>query len=304
MTQLVICRGLPASGKTTLARAWVAEDPVNRARVNKDDLRRLLHDGVWLGHETENTVNMIRDNAIRSLLRKGISVINDDTNIPQQVARDLARIGREQGAEIVIEDLTNVSIEICKTRDERRENSVGPDVIDRMAAKLGGKGYPLPFPVDPPTTEVATEGPSFAPFTPNTERPGAWLVDIDGTLAHKGQRSPFDWKRVGEDTLNVPVNQIVRAIVNFGIGVVILSGRDSVCRPETEEWLERYGVPHAELYMRAEGDNRKDSIIKRELLDEVSKSWNVIGVLDDRDQVVEMWRSIGLPCFQVAPGAF
>jgi len=300
MTQLIICRGLPASGKTTFARTWVAEDPAARARVNKDDLRRLLHDGVYLGRETENTINMIRDNMIRSLLRKGIGVVNDDTNLPQQVARDLARIGREFGAEILVEDLTNVDIELCIARDHSRDHQVGEEVILRMAGKLGGKGYPLPFPEDPISSEVK----GAAPFSPNRERPGAWLVDIDGTLAHKSDRSPFDWHRVGEDSLNLPVHQIVCAIVRFGLEVVILSGRDSVCRPETEEWLKRHRVPHSGLLMRPEGDHRKDSIVKRELLDEVSENWNVLGVLDDRNQVVKMWREVGLPCFQVADGDF
>lgn len=298
MTTLIICRGLPASGKTTFARAWVAEDPATRARVNKDDLRRLLHDGVYLGRDTENTINMIRDNTIRSLLRKGISVISDDTNIPQGVARDLARIGREiKEITITVEDMTNVPVETCIERDAAREHSVGREVILRMAEKLGGKSYPLPFPVDPQEN-------SLAPFVPNTNLPGAWIVDIDGTLALKGERSPYDWHRVGEDTLNTPVYLVLRGLDKMGLQIVFASGRDAVCRPETQAWLEKKSLGSYPLYMRPEGDMRKDSIVKRELLDEIAKTWNVIGVLDDRDQVVRMWREIGLPCFQVAEGAF
>ena len=44
MTALVITRGLPGSGKTTYARAWVAEDREHRARVNRDDIRQMLGD--------------------------------------------------------------------------------------------------------------------------------------------------------------------------------------------------------------------------------------------------------------------
>lgn len=136
MTLLYICRGLPASGKTTWARQWVAKDTAHRARVNKDDLRRLLHDGVYLGSDTENVVNMIRDEMIRSLLRSGIDVVNDDTNLPQILVDHLTEIGRREGAEVAIHDLTHISMEECMARDKERENSVGPEVIYRLAQDL------------------------------------------------------------------------------------------------------------------------------------------------------------------------
>jgi hypothetical protein len=57
--------------------------------------------------------------------------------------------------------------------------------------------------------------------------------------------------------------------------------------------------------MRAAGDSRRDSIVKREIFDDrIRQVWHVKGVLDDRDQVVRMWRDLGLTCVQVAPGDF
>lgn len=38
--------------------------------------------------------------------------------------------------------------------------------------------------------------------------------------------------------------------------------------------------------------------------EKIAPQFCVKGVLDDRDQVVAMWRSIGLMCAQVAPGSF
>jgi hypothetical protein len=73
----------------------------------------------------------------------------------------------------------------------------------------------------------------------------------------------------------------------------------------TEQWLAKHEVPYAGLFMRPAGDSRKDSIVKRELFDRhVAATWAVRGVIDDRKQVVEMWRAIGLMCAQVAPGDF
>lgn len=57
--------------------------------------------------------------------------------------------------------------------------------------------------------------------------------------------------------------------------------------------------------MRPAGDSRKDAIVKREIFDqEIRDRWRVIGVFDDRQQVVRMWRALGLTVFQVAEGDF
>ncbi len=87
--------------------------------------------------------------------------------------------------------------------------------------------------------------------------------------------------------------------------IILLSGRMDTYRPQTESFLTKNSVPHSHLWMRAEGDMRKDSIIKREIYErEIAGKYNVLFVLDDRNQVVDMWRSLGLTVFQVAEGDF
>lgn len=133
----------------------------------------------------------------------------------------------------------------------------------------------------------------------------AIIVDIDGTLALKGDRSPFDWMRVGEDKVNEPIKWLVRSFKPT-VAIIVFSGRDSVCRDITEKWLGENGIPYKDLFMRPEGDMRKDSIVKKELYDKYVKgNYEVAFVLDDRNQVVDMWRNeLGLTCLQVAEGNF
>lgn len=143
--------------------------------------------------------------------------------------------------------------------------------------------------------------------------PRAVLVDIDGTLALRGDDSDpnvrrfYHWNRVGEDTPNLPVVELIQLIAAAGKHhIIVMSGRDGVCRPETESWLRQHGVPYDALYMREPKDNRADSVVKAELFRaHVAGAYEVAFVLDDRDQVVKLWRDeLGLPCFQVAYGAF
>lgn len=142
------------------------------------------------------------------------------------------------------------------------------------------------------------------------------ICDIDGTIALRGDRSPFDWNRVNEDSVNEPIKQLLRCVYYnenpFGdyqsrkkVSIFFMSGRDTVCRKETEDWLDKnVGLPYT-LFMRERQNNEKDSVIKKQIFDTFIKDkYNVLFVLDDRNQTVDMWRSLGLTCLQVAPGDF
>jgi len=135
--------------------------------------------------------------------------------------------------------------------------------------------------------------------------PRAIIVDIDGTLAIRGDRSPFEWNKVHLDSSNYPVMKLV-SLLKRDYPIIVFSGRDSVCREETIKWLKLYEVPTDFVYMRPEKDLRPDTVIKAELYNlHVKGKYHVEFVLDDRDSVVKMWREeLKLPCFQVAYGDF
>jgi hypothetical protein len=86
--------------------------------------------------------------------------------------------------------------------------------------------------------------------------------------------------------------------------IVFCSGRPERCRADTEAWLKKHDFNHYALWMRQDGDFRRDDIVKQEILDKYIDKDRVLFVLDDRDQVVDMWRRNGLTCFQVAEGDF
>jgi predicted kinase len=95
---LNLTRGLPASGKTTWAKSWVAEDPASRARVNRDDIRFMLF-GKYYGVD-ENAVTKAQHSAVKSLLESGKDVVVDDTNLNAQFAKEWLKIAAKTGAEV------------------------------------------------------------------------------------------------------------------------------------------------------------------------------------------------------------
>lgn len=282
MKKLIILKGLPASGKSTYAKKLVDENNGAYKRINKDELRIMLDNGKW-SKDNEKFVLKTRDQLILSALAEGKHVIVDDTNLHPKHLAHLTQLVKGLAKVEIVE--FNVDPEECIKRDLARPNSVGSDVIWDMYNKFLK-----------PEVKVIQQDETL---------PKAIIVDIDGTLAHRKDRSPFDWARVGEDDLDEYVAWLVTQHYNFGYRVILVSGRDGICRKKTEGWLERHGVPYNELHMRPEGDNRKDSIIKLEIYEnEIKGKYSVECVYDDRDQVVKMWREQGLRVFQVAEGDF
>lgn len=129
-------------------------------------------------------------------------------------------------------------------------------------------------------------------------KPLAIIVDIDWTVACKWDRSPYDWSRVSEDTPYADMCELVRVLWQTYV-ILFVSWRDFSCAIDTTKWLDKNVTEKYRLWMRPEWDKRKDSIIKYELLQDIIKDYYIAYVLDDRDQVVKMWREAWLRCLQV-----
>jgi predicted kinase len=308
---LVIMRGLPASGKTTIATDWVESDPANRIRVNRDQLRLMLHDGVYIKGVTEHTVIAMRDQIINAAFRRGQSVVCDDTNLNPKSMKDLLALAKKNGAKVQVLDLTDVTPEECQRRNikrkEARQRGVPDAVITDMHKRyIAGKSYPLPV---PHFRESVKMEPYVAPLVGDGYYPEAVIFDIDGTLAHMNGRSPYDYSKVSTDTVDDVIRKQVLWYCSEGYRILFVSGRKHECYDDTLNWLVKAtGLLYNEdfaLFMRKDGDNRNDSIVKYEIFDQyIRPHYRVECVFDDRNRVVEMWRSIGLKCLQVADGNF
>ncbi len=272
--KLILTKGLPASGKSTWAREYIEKYP-NTANLCKDDLRLQLP----ASKKREGQVLKVRDLLTRHYLSEGCSVIWSDTNLNPIHETKAITIAQEFGAEFKIQDFTQVDRFECIRRDLLRLNSVGERVINQMYYQY------LDRPQAPP--EI------------NPSLPNCYLVDVDGTLAVNTTRPFFAWHRVGEDSLNPQVATLVKQLATAN-KIIIMSGRSEVCRSETLDWLDRYGIPHDDLIMRPAEEQCSDDILKKELYEQnIQGRYNVMGVIDDRPKVCRMWRQLGLSVFQV-----
>ena len=291
MRKLIMTRGLPASGKSQWAAEEKARLEAHHMRCNivcKDDIRADMEKRGWKwSREGEKEVKTIQEAAIAAHFNAGYDVvICADTNFGPHKAR-LQAIAVKHDAEFEIKDFTHVDLQECIRRDAARKPPVGVDVIKRMYAQY------LCIP-------------EVEPYVPDPKKPEAIIVDIDGTVALMHKRGPYDYDRVNQDKVNTPVANTVHALAQYGYSVIYCSGRDDSCKEATERWIIDNKLPWSGmLYMRKTGDHRKDNIVKQELFDQhIRNNWSVKLVLDDRSQVVKMWRKLGLTCLQVAEGDF
>lgn len=153
----------------------------------------------------------------------------------------------------------------------------------------------------------------------NPNLPTVHLTDMDGTMSHLGGRNPYHAARCHLDPPNRPMVRLARRLMapaatptmylipgkNPLSELIVVSARFEVVRPQTEQWLIEQEIAWRELFMRADGDTRKDALVKAELLrDYIWPFYNVEIAFDDRSRVVDMWRYFGIACFQVSPGDF
>jgi hypothetical protein len=143
------------------------------------------------------------------------------------------------------------------------------------------------------------------------EKTPCFVFDLDGTVCNVDHRKqwvatqPKNWDAwnagISNDVPNAPVLDTLCALAGK-FSVVLVSGRGSEYRQETEEWLAKYNVPYEALFMRKADDFRGDDEIKSELADQVEKKYKIVGVFDDRKRVVDMWIKRGIFVFDVAQG--
>lgn len=145
------------------------------------------------------------------------------------------------------------------------------------------------------------------------------IFDLDGTLADIRDRvkhcsiegGKLDWDEfynpdnIKMDKPNKDIIELNRSMYLCGYEIHILSGRSDRTKSATEEWLYNNEIDWHHLRMRDEENlYLKDSELKRSWLHKFYKKKYILFVVDDRKQVVDMWREEGLTCLQVAEGKF
>lgn len=141
------------------------------------------------------------------------------------------------------------------------------------------------------------------------------IVDLDNCISDDRNRIPLiDWSKkgaarykayhsaCGQDTC--VVHEGISKALNLADRVVVITARPEAHRLETLSWLHKNGLRASVLLMREDGDERSSVDVKKSHLDSfpaygLSKE-DVLIAFDDRSEILEMYRSMGIPVCRVA----
>lgn len=142
-----------------------------------------------------------------------------------------------------------------------------------------------------------------------------WIIaDLDGSIANIDHRVPLalakDWDAFNEklesDSVNVPIRYLLNKL-HENCNIVIMTGRQRKYFNRTAKWLYSHDVRYDAILMRGDNDRRPDVEVKRDMYNTFiayHPRAEILFVVEDRDRVVEMWRSLGLTCLQCAKGQY
>lgn len=313
--KLIVLIGPPGSGKSTWARNKVNMSTKPTVIISRDGFRKMLKGDYRVDRGQEVLITKLVNDSVKDALVK-YDVILDACHCKMDYIRDIAK-EFVSFAEIEFELMDDISIKdlLMRNTNRDREKQVPVDVIKRF--KDGFDHIKVNFDVLDIIKDVEYRKVKVLPPKFDIEKENCIIVDIDGTIAHMGdRRGPFEWDKVDLDEPDHTIIEIIIALSeSLDVSVIFMSGREGteVCKEKTKLWLEKYKLmgdkylsTRSALIMRSEKDYRKDAVVKKELYEKyVEPNYNTLFVLDDRQQVVDMWRrELGLKCLQVAEGNF
>lgn len=295
MPKIYILRGLPASGKSTLARKIVDANPTHTARFNWDDIRNMM--GPYWIPERENTkvLNALRDAFINNMMSNQWDIVIDNMNLNPKELEHYNKIVSEYNNnhtdkyEIEVTTLFT-PVEECVRRDALRSNPIGESVIRSIWQRYRN------FLCTEENKEIVSK------LKPATDLPKAVIFDVDNTLCFNTSGRPYYGTAQGllDDVPNT--NAIIAAQVyhSGGIKVLLVTGREGTdeIKEATQKWMENNQVPIDEYYFRPVNNRESGDKIKVQIISGISNKYNIIGIYEDSSKIVKSLREMGYTVFQ------
>lgn len=294
MKELVVLVGPPGSGKSTKA---IELEKQNYTRINQDDMGKDGH-----------------IQAFQLALMSSDNIVIDRMNFNKDQRSKYVVSAKKLGFKTKALEF-HVAEETCIKRCNERKNH--PTIKDEETAKRAIGMFFSKY--EEATKEEGFDEIEIIRDNADGRKKQALIIDIDGTMANINHRLHYvrdvkkDWGKffseVKGDSVNRWCAEILERFRNDDVykhhDILFVSGRPDSTMKDTKEWLKDNNIGYDKLFMRKRDDYRKDNTIKEIIYNfNIKPYYDVLFVVDDREQVVQMWRSKGLVVLQCDEGKF
>ena len=300
--KLILTRGIPGSGKSTWAKAWVAEDPEHRIRLNWDDMRNMLGP-YWVPSREPINKHMLWAGLNMAAYRTcPYDVVIDNMNLNPKdwkyyedwiTTYNQSLNAEETNTQYKLEFKDFFTpVEECIRRDSMRSNPIGEKTIKDIWRRY--KHFIQTSEVEKYVNNLIKEDES---------KPYCVVIDMDSTVCFNTQKRPWYGEGSTEAMLNdSPNDGIIKLIKSQQYPVIVCTGRNKAQKEVTEKWLHKHGIIPEDYYMREDGDYRKGVEVKKELIKQILDKYNIVAIFEDCEPIVKMFRDMGLTVLQPNKG--
>ena len=300
--KLILTRGIPGSGKSTWAKAWVAEDPEHRIRLNWDDMRNMMGPYWVPSREPINKFMLWSGINSAAYCTRPYDIVIDNMNLNPKdwkqyedwiVTYNQSLNSEETKTQYVLEFKDFFTpVEECIRRDAMRSNPIGEKTIKDIWRRY--KHFIQTHEVEKLVNNLIKD---------DDTKPYCVVVDMDSTMCFNTQKRAWYGDGSTEAMLNDTPNMgVVRLIEHQNYPVIVCTGRNKAQKEVTKKWLNKYNIFPEEFYMREDGDYRNGVEVKEELINKILEKYNIVTIFEDCEPIVRRFREMGLTVLQPNKG--
>lgn len=307
--KIILTRGIQGSGKSTWAKAWVEESPLNRCRYNSDDMRMMFGPyDVKNWDKKDKILNKVFVEFMNACMQKGYDIVVDNMNLSDSAVERVKNIvgawnaeHSEDMYEIEFKDFFDITVAECIRRDAMRPNPIGEKVIRQTWKRYKNlvMSVQIKKQVDALTEYEAKH---------NSELPDCVVADMDATLCWNVTGRPFYGAGAAEGmSMDRPNDGVIRLCTDFlnsckdDDRLFIVTGREGTknIKEATENWLKMFFPEECMskivvLYRQISDFTPGDKAKVKMLEDHVFGKYNIRYAIDDSKKVVDAYRKLGL----------
>ena len=320
MKNIIILQGISNSGKSTWAKQQDGYHIISRDAIRKfllggkENLQKYFSKG--MDFQIEEYITTLEEQMLAKHISKNHKVIIDNCNLVKKYIQTYVNIFSDFDYPVEEVEIKTFPVELeeaIRRSKIRDEIPINENVIKKQFEQFKSAcGLSCNDFIDSNNKWISKREKKKWHYTnfdimPYKTRLKSYVIcDLDGTSSHRQilendrfyMRSFYDYESAYYDRPDSVVKFILHSLFDMGIKIIFVSGRKESSRKFTEAFIEDkllFSKNDYKLFMREDGDNRSDDIVKYEIFNRhLRKLPGIFAVFDDRKRVIAMWEELGI----------